>query len=197
MLRGIRRKWKQPIYYNFVNGATKKDDLVRILKDIVRKCHSIGLNIVATICDQGSNNQRAIKKLIEETKETYNRRNIQFLGSHFEIDSRNIIPLFDVPHLFKGIRNNLLKHQATFVEDGITRRAKWEDIYMAYQIDPYLGSLRLMPKITDSHVNPDKINKMKVSKCTQVFSHTVATAMNVFAFSGLLVNILYYIQFVL
>lgn len=110
MLRGIRRKWKQPIYYNFVSGSTKRDDLVHILKDVIRKCHSIGLNIVATICDQGSNNQSAIKKLLEETEETYKRRNIQFLGSHFEIDSRNIIPLFDVPHLFKGIRNNLLKH---------------------------------------------------------------------------------------
>ncbi|KAK2577974.1 hypothetical protein KPH14_002673 [Odynerus spinipes] len=32
-----------------------------------------------------------------------------------------------------------------------------------------------MPKLTDEHVVPDKIKKMKVSKCTQVFSNTVAS----------------------
>ncbi|MBV2145891.1 MAG: hypothetical protein KTM48_04195, partial [Wolbachia endosymbiont of Pissodes strobi] len=69
-------------------------------------------------------------------------------------------------------------------EDGKEKVAKWDHIYMAYKMDPYLGSLRLMPKITETHVNPEKIQKMKVSKCTQVFSHSVAAAINVFAYSG-------------
>lgn len=62
---------------------------------------------------------------------------------------------------------------------------------MAYQIDSYLGSLRSMQKITDSHVNPEKIQKMKVAKYTQVFSHSVAAAINVFAISGMIVHFLY------
>lgn len=55
MLRGIRRKWKQPVYYNFANGGTKKYDLMNILKLIIRKCKTIGLKVIATVCDQGAN----------------------------------------------------------------------------------------------------------------------------------------------
>lgn len=185
MLRGIKRKWKQPVYYNFVNGGTKKADLVHILKTIIRKCHNIGLNIVATVCDQGANNQAAINMLVKETEANYKRSNRELYDFHFEIDEKKIIPLYDVPHLFKGIRNNFLKYNLHYIENGTGKLAKWTDIYTAYKMDPYLGSLRLMPKITESHINPEKINKMKVSKCTQVFSHSVAAAVNVFAFSGI------------
>lgn len=185
MLRGIRRKWKQPIYYNFVNGGTKSIDLVHIIKLIVRKCNSIGLNILATVCDQGANNQAAINALVRDTEAKYKRNNRELYEYYFEIDEHKIIPLFDVPHLFKGLRNNLLKYSLSFLgDDGKNKLAKWSHIFTAYKMDPYLGSLRLMPKITDSHVNPERINKMKVSKCTQVFSHSVAAAVNVFAFSG-------------
>lgn len=184
MLRGIKRKWKQPVYYNFVNGATKHMDLVTIIKLIIRKCHSIGLNVVSTICDQGASNQAAINYLVKQTQEEYKRAGKDMSEYIFEVDGKKIIPLFDVPHLFKGIRNNLLKYPLSFVEENKTKTAKWSDIYTTYKMDPYLGSLRLMPKITDAHVNIDKINKMKVSKCTQVLSHSVAAAINVFAFSG-------------
>lgn len=68
ILRGIRKKWKQPIYFNFVNGATKKDDLVYIF------------------CDQGTNNQSAIKKLVQETEKRYKRRGSQLLEFHFEVN---------------------------------------------------------------------------------------------------------------
>lgn len=189
MLRGIRRKWKQPVYYNFVSGATKKNDIAYIIKMIVRKCVSIGLNIVATVCDQGSNNQAAINALVQETREKYLRIGKELYEFHFEVDDSTIIPLYDVPHLFKGLRNNLLKYDLCFLEDGKKKLAKWSDIYMAYKMDPYLGSFRLMPKITDAHVNPEKINKMKVSKCTQVFSNSVAAAINIFAFSGRYINL--------
>lgn len=184
MLRGIKRKWKQPIYYNFVNGGTKNVDIVRIIKEVIRKCHSIGLHVIATVCDQGANNQAAINFLLKQTKEKYARAGLEYFEKHFEVDNQKIIPLFDVPHLFKGIRNNLLKYHLHFLDNEKGKLAKWSDILTAYKMDPYLGSLRLMPKLTDSHVNPQKINKMKVSKCTQVFSHSVAAAINVFAFSG-------------
>lgn len=184
MLRGIRRKWKQPVYYNFVNGATKSPDLMTIIKLIIRKCHSIGLNVVATICDQGSNNQAAINTLVKDTKEKYLRKGTEKHEFCFEVDSHKIIPLFDVPHLFKGLRNNLLKYHLHFMHEDKGRLAKWDDIHTAYKMDPHVGSLRMMTKLTDSHVNPERISKMKVSKCTQVFSHSVAVAVNVFAFTG-------------
>lgn len=184
MLRGIRRKWKQPVYYGFIEGGTKKHDIAQIITTIVKKCQTIGLKVVATICDQGANNQAAINHLISKTKECYARKSQVFDEYVFEIDEQKVIPIYDIPHLFKGLRNNLLKNPLRFEENGEEKIAKWEHIYMAYKMDPYLGNLRLMPKITDRHVDPEKVNKMKVSCCTQVFSHSVAAAINVFAFSG-------------
>ena len=184
MLRGIRRKWKQPVYYNFVNGATKKEDLTAIIKLIVRKCQSIGLNVIATVCDQGANNQAAINGLVQSTRDEYKKTGRELYENIFEIDEHPVIPLYNVPHLFKGLRNNLLKYDLQFKDGTQMCLAKWAHIFTAYKMDPFLGSLRLMPKITDCHVNPDKINKMKVSKCTQVYSHSVAAAINVFAHSG-------------
>lgn len=111
------------------------------------------LNVVATVCDQGANNQAAINMLVKETEQNYKRRDKELYEYYFQIDERKIFPLFDVPHLFKGLRNNLLKYNLNFVENGTGKLAKWADIYTAFQMDPYLGSLRLMPKITEAHVN--------------------------------------------
>ncbi|KAK9711063.1 hypothetical protein QE152_g25690 [Popillia japonica] len=45
----------------------------------------------------------------------------------------------------------------------------------------YLCYGAIMPKITEFHVCKDKIKKMKVSMCSQVFSHTVSSAINLMA----------------
>ncbi|XP_072398747.1 uncharacterized protein [Diabrotica undecimpunctata] len=206
MLRGIRRKWKQPVYYNFSNGATKTIDLVHIIKMIVRKCTEIGLNVIAIVCDQGSNNRAAINYLIKDTKikysneldhlekqKTYSSKYFDLKNKIkeyvFEVDGRRIIPIYDVPHVFKGLRNNLLKYNLHFTSNNEEKVATWDHIYTAYKMDPHLGSLRLIPKITEQHVNPDRINKMKVANCTQVFSHSVAQAINVFAITGAVVPV--------
>lgn len=188
MLRGIRRKWKQPVFYSFVNGGTKSYEIKHIITLIIKECQNIGLHVVATICDQGSNNQAAINLLLKETLDKYKRAGSEIYVTFFEVDGEKILPLYDVPHLFKGIRNNLLKYDLNFNIDK-ARTAKWNDIFMAYKMDPYIGSLRTLKKLTDSHVNPQTINKMKVSKCTQVFSHSTAVAINLFAFSGTVADI--------
>lgn len=184
MLRGIRKKWKQPLYYNFCSGATKTYDIKKILIDIITKCDSIGLKIVATVCDQGSNNVAAINSLINDTKEKYFRMGIDRTEQTFEIDDTTIIPLYDVPHLFKGIRNNFLKYDIHFIENGQQKIAKWSHLETLYRMDGYFGGLQLCPKLTENHVNPKKINKMKVSVCCQVFSHSVAVGINILARSG-------------
>lgn len=44
-------------------------------------------------------------------------------------------------------------------------------------MDQEMGMFSQFVKLTDEHVIPHRIRKMKVRHCTQVFSHTVATAM--------------------
>lgn len=47
--------------------------------------------------------------------------------------------------------------------------------------NPAFMGLRMLPKLTDAHVLPNKIKKMKVKCATQVFSRSVAVAMGYLA----------------
>lgn len=114
MLRGIKQKWKQPVYFNTVNGATKAADIVRIIKLIAAEAQTAGLVIVTTICDQNTTNVSAIKSLISQTRASNLREGIDCIDSVFKVSDMTIIPLFDTPHLIKGIRNNLLKYNLCF-----------------------------------------------------------------------------------
>lgn len=78
----------------------------------------------------------------------------------------------------KCIRNNLLTKDCEYIsENGEKRIAKWSDIILTYRIDKSRGSDGFLEKIKDSHVIPDKIKKMRVRYCTQIFSNTYAKVM--------------------
>ncbi|KAH1021784.1 hypothetical protein HUJ04_011269 [Dendroctonus ponderosae] len=235
MLRGIYRQWKQPIAFTFSKGPVRPINLKKMITNLIEHCQSIGLIVIATVCDQGSTNQTAIKILLDETKAHFLRNNLQrpvrpinlkkmitnliehcqsigliviatvcdqgstnqtaikilldetkahFLRNNlqrkydgFFINKQEIVPLFDVPHLFKGIRNNLLNKQLMFQIDGKSKIAKWEHLEQFYQLDASIPSLRICSKLTDAHIVPSKINKMRVKNCTQVFSHSVGSLM--------------------
>lgn len=100
------------------------------------------------------------------------------------IDDEEIIPLYDIPHLIKGIRNNFLLKNIVWVCENNMLVGKWEDIEKAYNIDSTSGEIRCLTKISDGHVIKNKIKKMKVSCATQIFSHTMASVMNLMARKG-------------
>lgn len=114
MLRGIRRKWKQPVFYNNVYGPSSAADITRIIKLIVSEAKKVGLHIVGTVCDQGTNNVRAIKNLLDETRSNRIKNGEDCQDSTFCLSGMDIVPIYDVPHLLKGIRNNLLKYNLHF-----------------------------------------------------------------------------------
>jgi hypothetical protein len=147
---------------------------VEILKLTIRKTQECKIKIVATICDQGSANQAAINCLLRESTINSKRKLI--------INNEDIVQtLYDPPHLIKGIRNNFLYKNLIWNNDEGTCTAKWKDIENASMMDRWSGEFSAMPTLTDQHVVPAKINKMKVAFCTQVFSHTVAAAMRLMA----------------
>lgn len=100
------------------------------------------------------------------------------------ISGEEIVPLYDVPHLIKGIRNNFMKRHLVWENSEGKYIGKWGDIEKAYEIDRSCGDISCIPKITELHVNPKKIKKMKVSYATQVFSHTMAATVNIMARNG-------------
>lgn len=100
------------------------------------------------------------------------------------IDDQGVIPLYDVPHLIKGIRNNLVEKNLVWKDVDECNRARWNDILTAYEIDSSSGFIRCMPRLTDMHVMKGKMKKMKVSHATQVLSHSVAAGISVMARHG-------------
>lgn len=100
----------------------------------------------------------------------------------YKIKDRVIIHVFDPPHIIKGIRNNLLtKNLRHFVKPDRSvncknrRVATWDDICEFYNSNK-TGSVRLVEKMTDEHINPVK-RKMNVKLATQVFSNTMGQNM--------------------
>lgn len=159
VIRGVKRKFKQPIAYYFIESGIKTTDLVVALKEVICAVQSTGLNIVCTVCDQAPTNVAAINILLRETQQHYVKKNIDKRSFGFEINNQEIVPLYDPPHLLKGIRNNLITKDLSYTMNGTRRTAKWKHIVDFYEIDKCRLDIgeRMVPKLTDSHIYPDKL----------------------------------------
>lgn len=146
--------------------------------------------MVATICDQGRPNEGAIQILKNDIRSYYIKNNLPYKNDFYEIEVRRengnierlpIVHLFDVPHLMKCTRNNLLTKNLNFVTENTPKIAKWDHLVELYQADSKIEDCKMLPRFTDCHVMPDKISKMKVRYSTQVFSQRVSAIMSFLA----------------
>lgn len=182
MVRGLIYNYKQAISYTFASSATKGPELAKQIKEIITGLQEAGLIVVASVCDQGTNNRQALKLLVNETRGFYLRKGEEPKENIILINSQEVIPLYDPPHLLKGIRNNLLNKNLEYTtKDGVTKTAKWSHLKLLFDENPGYKGIRLIPKLTENHVNPEKLNKMKVKFASQIFSCTVASNMGYLA----------------
>lgn len=177
MARGIHKKWKQPLAYYFSAGGMKAPEIVKALKEVVRAISGSGLNIIAT-CDQGAPNVSAINQLYIETKGQFlrSRQENQLFG--FTIDGKEIVPLYDPPHLLKGMKNNLFNHtKCEFITKGASKTVSWDDIRQVYNIDISVedDEYRMVHKLTEERINNTR--KMKVSHAAHMFSQRVVSVL--------------------
>ncbi|CAB3231574.1 unnamed protein product [Arctia plantaginis] len=186
MIRGLLKNYKQPVAYTFSQAATKGPELAKQLKAVVTALQGAGLTVVATVCDQGTNNVSCIKYLLQETRGILLRRGEEPKHNLILVNNQEIIPLYDPPHLIKCVRNNLISKHLKYVKDGETKVAKWAHIMLLHKENPGYKGIRLVPKLTDAHCDPNKIPKMKVKFATQLFSQTVASNMGYLADKGIL-----------
>lgn len=177
MVKGILRNWKQPLAFTFCHATTKTPTLTKLIQRVIRSLCEIGLKVVTTVCDQGATNRCAINLLKRKSQEHFLRLGEENRCKGFLIDDEEVVPLFDPPHLLKGIRNDLLKKDIHYKQDDKIKQASWKDIVSLYKIDTGDQSHRLCPRLTDKHVIYDKIPKMKAKYCVQIFSQRVSTIM--------------------
>lgn len=181
MVRGVVKKFKQPISYSFCAGTTKTLELKAMIKNVIEAVEATNLKVVATVCDQGATNVAAINSLLSDTKQNYARNNIEHRDGSFELNGNKIFPIYDPPHLMKGVRNNLLTKNLKYKLSGKECTAKWEHVVNLYNRAPGYRGVRLVPKLTAHHVLPKLIPKMRVKHCTQVFSRSVGVALGFMA----------------
>ena len=168
MVRGLTTKWKQPIGYFLSCGPAPARVTQPLLESAVRQLREAGFIVVATVCDMGTPNQDLYRKL-----------GVTSSSPKFLVDGVPVSALHDVPHLFKCIRNGLLKHDV-FV-DG--ERLSWAHIQSFYQADK-CRPIRAAHKLTQSHLQPDAFKKMKVRLATQVMSRSTAAGMRMYSEVG-------------
>ncbi|RZB39152.1 Tnp P element domain containing protein [Asbolus verrucosus] len=106
MLKGVSKKWKQPIAYFFTENGMKSLNVAKYIKAAIHEVQAIGLKVVATMCDRF--NKPTINLLVEESRSELAKKGEQHQTYSFFINGREVMPLYDPPHLLKGIRNNML-----------------------------------------------------------------------------------------
>ncbi|KAG8181022.1 hypothetical protein JTE90_024769 [Oedothorax gibbosus] len=84
-------------------------------------------------------------------------------------DKRMLGFVSDVPHLFKCMRNRLLKSQIFKMGDSQVLFSHFKELH---RIDSCLDAvgMRVHPKLSDAHIYPNNFQKMKVSLMTDLFS---------------------------
>ncbi|KAK9717202.1 hypothetical protein QE152_g24293 [Popillia japonica] len=118
--------------------------------------------------------EAAINSLLRETREQCKRAKCENKYVGFLVNGQEIISLYDVLHLFKGIRNNLVTKNLQLVLNEKLITAKWEHVQQFYLLDT-MDDTRLCPKLTDGHVFAEKPNKMAIM--AEVFRHQVGPLM--------------------
>jgi len=91
---------------------------------------------------------------------------------YFNVSGKEIVFMFDPPHLLKATRNNFFNYKFE-CNNKIKEKVHLEKFYSADKT----RNIRLAPKLTEIHLNPNSFQKKKVKFASQVFSKTVAAGM--------------------
>ena len=160
MIKSLGTNYHQLISYVLSRGPFCGINLKNYVLKVIKCLDDIGIKVMNITSDQGSNFCSLAKNL-----------NVTFENPYFNYLNRKITFTADVPHLLKSIRNCLLSNYIK-TEDGIVN---FEYIRQAYLLDSQLN-FKLLPKITENHVNlgTDSKLKMSVKIAAQVLSRSMS-----------------------
>ena len=173
MARGLTNRWKLPIGYTLHSGPASARVMEPLLMSAVRQLRNAGLTVVSTVCDMGKPNQ-----------ELYRLLGVTETSPQFDVDGTPVVALHDVPHIFKCVRNGLLKHDVEV--DGET--LSWSHIKAFYNADKD-RPIRTAPKLGPEHVQLDAFKKMSVRLAAQIMSASTSAGMRIYQSFGKLVNL--------
>lgn len=125
---GILKKWKQPVSFYFSKDGISANVLVDLIREVLSACFEADLKVMATVCDLGSKQVKALKMLGSSKQDP-----------SFKFQDQTIITLFDPPHLVKCTRNQLKLHDVhcSWKVGEVLKRgvASWKHIDDTYRRD--------------------------------------------------------------
>lgn len=162
IIRGIFGNWQQPIGFALLGESKNSYDISNWIEQLLEKLIDVGLDIRTFVSDLECDLLGEEKRIMISTDSPY-----------FFIKNRKIFYIIDALHLIKSLRNNLMTSDFCF--HGSV--AKYEHILQFYENEKN-RTLRLAPKLTESHIKPNIFEKIQVQFATELLSHTVATAIS-------------------
>ncbi|KAK3929483.1 Transposable element P transposase [Frankliniella fusca] len=162
LLQGLQKKWTQPVAFFYVHKTCPSSMLRLLITDVVRAVRETGLNVLATVSDQGPTNRGAVAEL---------KANSTNDDIFYSVDNVKMVHIYDIPHIFKNIRNNLLSSDLEYEPGKI---AKWANIIEYFKLDESICSTS---RLTYKHMNPQGKEKMKVKFAAETISQKVAEGM--------------------
>lgn len=172
MARGLFKKWKQPIYYNFDVPMSRN-----ILFNVIQHLYEADYIVVAVTCDMGPSNMKLWKELEIGTNDYCNTKNTAIVTDkqcfivHPFNNSLKIFFYADVPHLLKCARNNFF--DSGFIINGVPIGKN----SLVELLTLNKTELKIAHKLSSAHLDVKGTKRQNVKMAAQVFSNTNALAL--------------------
>ncbi|XP_049519232.1 uncharacterized protein LOC125943768 [Dermacentor silvarum] len=167
--------WSQTVGSFCASGATPGSIVAKLLLQCIVPLSNAGVVVDAVTCDNSTSNQSALRSLgisgdINNTKNTF---------QHPCAPSRLVYVVIDPPHVFKCIRNNLLKVGKFLLPQSQEVFHCHYSALLEYEEEQ--AGLRAVPKLTKAHIFPNAFQKMSVRLAVQLLSESTAAAMKFYS----------------
>ena len=167
MVVAIDDSWKIPVAYFLIDGLTG-EERANIIKECLLRLHAIGARVLSLTCD-GPSCHFAMLRALGANMDVLNMKPS---FPHPADPSDKIHAVLDVCHMLKLIRNTLADRSTLQTPTG---KISWKFLQELNKLQEAQG-LRLGNKLKMAHIRWEKL-KMKVKLATQVFSSSVADAL--------------------
>ena len=172
MLRGLRRNFKIPAYFDFDINMTRA-----LIEEIIMKIEELGIKIRCLVCDMGNGT------LLKEFNVTSPNNREYFFDNPFRRGNKIYI-ICDVVHLIKLFRTNILKYGIVWKHDGIQTTLDKEDLETMIERDTRTpGGIRRLYKLNiNTHTRIEGMALQRVLPACQLLSSSTAACLRLDGF---------------
>lgn len=161
ILRGIVFNWQQPVGFALLSEYRDYDGVSKWVDKLIDKLCEIGLDVKAIVSNMEPDMYNLAKqRLIAPEKPFFTLLKV-----------KKIFHIFDASNLLMMVRDSLLENEFNF--QGCV--ASLEPIKHFYTNDRE-KSVRLAPKLTQNHIDPNIVEQKDVRLAAQLLSNSVAAA---------------------